>query len=168
MSEPTKCIATLTYLLRVIPAVTFYYNRKHKGVDCRNNIVKRRQCQKILSNQKLGSSKLSPQLSVVDNSLCRRAKGWPYTRIGIGRFWELCPRYIGIPVGNFTVQIWFRYQPSYRISGSIEGTTLNIRNIHGTYYDYSCPLIDTGGITPCFACQQEGDISAHMVDPVKR
>ena len=22
---------------------------------------------------------------------------WPYARIGIGQFWELCPRYIGIP-----------------------------------------------------------------------
>ena len=27
-------------------------------------------------------------------------------------------------VGNLSVQIWFRYQPSYRVSASIEGTTL--------------------------------------------
>ena len=29
-------------------------------------------------------------------------------------------------VGNLTVRIWFRYQPSQRITGSIEGTTLKI------------------------------------------
>ena len=53
-------------------------------------------------------------------------------------------------VGNLTVQIWFRYQPPYRISGSIEGTTLKITKIHPTYNDYSCPLINTGGISPWF------------------
>ena len=93
---------------------------------------------------------------------------WPYIRIGIGLFWELCPRYIGIPVGNFTVQIWFRYQPPYQISESIQGTTLKITKIHATYNDYSCPPIDTGGITPGFAYNQEANISAHLVDPTKR
>ena len=29
-------------------------------------------------------------------------------------------------VCNLTLQIWFQYQPSYHISGSIEGTTLKI------------------------------------------
>ena len=37
--------------------------------------------------------------------------------------------------------------PSYRISGSTEGTTLKIIKIHSISNDYSCPLIDTGGIT---------------------
>ena len=37
-------------------------------------------------------------------------------------------------VGNLTLQIWFRYQPSYRISESVEGKTLKI----------------TGGINPWF------------------
>ena len=54
--------------------------------------------------------------------------------------------------GNLTVQIWSRYQPSYRISGSIEGTTLKITKVYATYNDYSCPLINTGGITPLFDC----------------
>mgnify|MGYP001804211980 CR=1 FL=1 len=80
----------------------------------------------------------------------------------MAQFWELCPQYLGIPVGNPTVQIWFRYQPSYWISGAIEGTTPKITKIHATYNDYSCPLMDTGGITPCFAYQQEADISPHL------
>ena len=38
---------------------------------------------------------------------------------------------------------------SYQIFGSIEGH-LKITSIHPTYDDYSCPLIDTGGITPWY------------------
>ena len=55
-------------------------------------------------------------------------------------------------IGNFTVQIWFWYQPVKRISGSIKGTTLKTTKIHATYNDYSCLLINTDGITPWFAC----------------
>ena len=56
-------------------------------------------------------------------------------------------------VGNLTVQIWFRYQPPYWISGSIEETTLRITiTFHATYNDYSCHLINIGGITPLFEC----------------
>ena len=53
-------------------------------------------------------------------------------------------------VGNLTLQKWIRYQSQYRISGCIERTNLKITKIHPTYNDYSCPLIDTGGITPLF------------------
>ena len=49
---------------------------------------------------------------------------------------------------NLTAQIWFRHQPSYRISGSIEGTNIKITKIHTAYNYYSWPLIETGGITP--------------------
>ena len=55
-------------------------------------------------------------------------------------------------IGNLTVQIWFRYQPSYQISGSIEGTTLKITKIYATYNDYSSLRINTGGISPWFDC----------------
>ena len=55
-------------------------------------------------------------------------------------------------VGNLIVQIWFQYQPSYPIFGSIEGTTLKITKIDATYNDYSCLLINTGGIAPWFDC----------------
>ena len=51
---------------------------------------------------------------------------WPYTRIGMGRFWELCPLIYQNTACNLTLQIWFQFQPSYHISGSIEGTTLKI------------------------------------------
>ena len=57
-----------------------------------------------------------------------------------------------ITVGNLTLRIWFWYQPSYRVSGSIKGTTLKVTKIHPTYNDYSCLLINTGGITPWFDC----------------
>ena len=50
------------------------------------------------------------------------------------------------------MQIWFRYQPPYRISGSIEATTLKITSIYATYNDYSCPVIGNDGITPWFEC----------------
>ena len=61
---------------------------------------------------------------------------------------EVVPSIYQNTVGNLSVQLWFRYQPSYWLSGSIERTTLKITQIHATYYDYSCPLINTGGITP--------------------
>ena len=48
--------------------------------------------------------------------------------IGIGRFRELSPRYIRILLEILTLQIWFRYQPPYRISRSIDGTSLKITN----------------------------------------
>ena len=51
----------------------------------------------------------------------------------------------------------------YQISGIIKGT--NLKNAIDN--NYSCPLIDTGGITFRFAYQQEVYISAHLVDPVK-
>ena len=82
----------------------------------------------------------------------------------MSKFRELYPRYIRILVGNFTVQIWFRNETPYRISGIIEGTTLKSA-IDDDYH--SCPLIDTGGIASRFAYQQEVYISAHLVDPVK-
>ena len=72
-------------------------------------------------------------------------KNWNRLILGV------VPSKYQIPVGNSTVQIWFRYQPSYRISRGIEGTTLKITKIHAPYNGYSCPLIHTGGITPCFA-----------------
>ena len=56
-------------------------------------------------------------------------------------------------VCNLTVQIWFRYKPPYRISASIEGTTLKITKIHATYNDYSCPLIDTSEVTSWIECR---------------
>ena len=55
-------------------------------------------------------------------------------------------------VGNLTVQLWFRYQPPYQISGSIKKTTLEITKLHPTYNDNSCPLIETGVITPWCEC----------------
>ena len=47
-------------------------------------------------------------------------------------------------VVNLIVQIWFRYQPSYWISRSIEETV----KIQAAYNNYSCPLMSTGVITP--------------------
>ena len=47
-------------------------------------------------------------------------------------------------------------------------TTLKITKVHATFNDYSCPLIATGGVIPCFAYQQEAVKSAHLVDPVNR
>ena len=63
------------------------------------------------------------------------------------------------------MQIWIRFQPTYRISGSIEGTTLIITKFIATYNHYSCPIIDTGGITLDLYVS---DISDDCVDPVKR
>ena len=54
----------------------------------------------------------------------------------------------------------------YQISGSIEGTTLKFTKFHANY-EYGCPPIDIAGIAPCFAYQQEADVLAHLVDPVK-
>ena len=61
------------------------------------------------------------------------------------------------------MHIWFRYQPPYRISGTIEGTTLKITECtHASYNDPSCPLIDTGGISPWFNCtNKSGFIGPH-------
>ena len=71
-------------------------------------------------------------------------------------FWELCPWYWNT-IGYLTLQILIRSQSPCRISGCIEGTT----KIQATYNDYSCPLIDAGGITPSFGCYLE----SRYIDP---
>ena len=38
-------------------------------------------------------------------------------------------------VGNLIGQIWSRYQQSYRVSESIEGTALKITEYHSTFND---------------------------------
>ena len=60
------------------------------------------------------------------------------------------PRYRVIPLAISLCRYGFdfQYQLPCRISGSITGTTLKITKFHATYNDYSCPLINTGGIAP--------------------
>ena len=95
------------------------------------------------------------------------------TKLAIHKNWKrsilrVVPLIYWNTIGNLTVQIRSRYQLSFRNSGSIEGTALKITNIHSTFNDCSCPLIDIGGVTPWFKCHLKTDISAHGVDPVER
>ena len=53
-------------------------------------------------------------------------KNWNMSILGV------VPSIYRKTIRNLTVQIWFRYQPPYRISGSFEGTTLKITKTHTT------------------------------------
>ena len=78
---------------------------------------------------------------------------WPYRRIGIGQFGELCPRYIGAPL-TFSLCIYgFDINHHIWYLGLSMGQLLQLQSCtHTTNYDYSCPLIDTGGISLWLYC----------------
>ena len=95
-------------------------------------------------------------LSLIQTKTCnidgKQWSCWPYKRICIGRFWELCSQYLGIVLAislsryglDINHHIWL-----LRIS---RGQHLKNYKIHATNNDHSCPLIDTGGIAPWFKC----------------
>ena len=93
------------------------------------------------------------QVYMTPNWLCSSiVTCWPYRRIGIGWFGELCPRYIGTPL-TFSLCIYgFDINHHIGFLGLSRGQLLKLKSTHATFNDYSCPLIDTGGITLWLYC----------------
>ena len=62
---------------------------------------------------------------------------WPHTRIGIGRFWELCPQYIGVPSTMSLCRYCFDISLHIGFPGVSRGQLLKLQKNHAvTDIDY--------------------------------
>ena len=61
--------------------------------------------------------------------------------IGIGWFWELCPRYIKIPLAISLCRYGFDINHHIGFLGVMRGQLFNLQNSHDTDNSYSCPRI---------------------------